>query len=381
MTTKHVIVLGAGSAGAAAARALTGREDVRVTLVARTGERPYTRMLIKGVAFGPTPAEVITLPLPEVELVADSVTGIDAATQEVRLASGERLSYDALIVATGSMPHTPPHGVADDSVTRSGRVSALHSLEDALRIRKQLSGLGRPARMAIYGGGIIAAESASTLHADGHRVELISRSLVPGIAAFGRPVAEHLAAQHRARILTRFGQTVRRIAAADSGIHVHLDAGAPIEADLLLLALGTTPAAPAPWTGGIDVDDRLRAGADLVYAAGGVAIHHHEVLGTWRIDHWDDASAQGAHAAGSALHGLGLAEDPGAYLPRSPYLATVHGQMAAGVGTTIDAEAVLGDGDEFVVRHEKGGTVVGVTGIDAVGTVLPWGQQLHKVPA
>ncbi|RKW97960.1 hypothetical protein D9C01_13900, partial [Corynebacterium diphtheriae] len=42
--------------------------------------------------------------------------------------------------------------------TRAGHRSSLR-WTDALGIRKLLTGLGRPARVAIYGGGIIAAET------------------------------------------------------------------------------------------------------------------------------------------------------------------------------------------------------------------------------
>ena len=379
MTTKHVLVLGAGAAGTAAARALAPSEDVRVTLVARTGEIPYTRMLVKGVAFGPTPPEMIRLPLPDVEVLADTVAEVDAAARRVGLASGAHPDYDALVVATGSAPRMLSADVLGEEAAAFGRVSALHSLEDAQQIRALLTGLGRPARVAVHGGGIIAAETASTLHADGHDIVLVTRSEIPGVAAFGAPVAERLAAEHAARVTTRFGRTIQHVDATDTGVETTLDDGSRVESDLLLTALGTTPTAPAPWTGGIDVDDRLRAKADHIYAAGGVAIHHDEALGTWRIDHWEDAAAQGAHAARAALHDLGLADDPGTYLPRSPYMAMVHGLMVSGVGTTAAAQAIPEHGNELVVRHEKNGAVVGVTGIDAVGTVYAWGQRLHGV--
>jgi 3-phenylpropionate/trans-cinnamate dioxygenase ferredoxin reductase subunit len=62
-------------------------------------------------------------------------------------------------------------------------------------------------------------------------------------------------------------------------------------------------------------------------------------------------------------------------------MAMVYGQMISGVGYSGDAEAHLEDGEEFVVRHETEGTVVGVTGIDSVGTVYQWGQRLHGVRA
>ncbi|MCM1014388.1 NAD(P)/FAD-dependent oxidoreductase [Brevibacterium sp. XM4083] len=380
MTTQHVLILGSGAAGAAATRTLASRDDVRVTLVTRTGETPYTRMLIKGIAFGPTPPEMIKLPLPQIEVIADTVLEVDTSAKQVRLTSGAQVSYDALIVATGSMPRSLPADVFGDDAGQ-GRVTALHSVEDALGIRKLLTGLGRPARVAIYGGGIIAAETASSLQADGHMVTLVSRSSVPGIGAFGAPVAERLAADHAAKVQTRLGRTLQHVDETESGVAITLDDGDPIVADFLLVALGTTPAAPSPWTNGIDVDDHLRAAADHVYAAGGVATHHDEALGAWRIDHWEDAAAQGAHAAQAALHDLGISDDPGTYLPRSPYMAMVYGQMISGVGYTAGTNTYLEAGEEFIVRHETDGMVVGVTGIDAVGTVYQWGQQLHGVQA
>lgn len=381
-TLPHILILGAGAAGSAAARSLISLDEVRVTLVAQTGESPYTRMLIKGVAFGPMAPELVTLRLPEIEVVADTVVEADVSAKEVQLASGAQLSYDALIVASGSRPRPLTANVTRrETATGRGRVSAVHSLEDALHIRELLTGLGRPARVAIYGGGINAAETASSLHADGHVVMLISRSPIPGIGAFGAPVAARIAADHAARVQTRFGHTVQHVDETGSGVAITLSGGSPLVADFLLVALGTMPSAPAPWTNGVDVDDHLRAETAGVYAAGGVATHHDETLGTWRIDHWEDAAAQGAHAALVALYDLGIGDDPGAYLPRSPYMAMVHGRVISGVGYTGGPRSRLEDGDEFVVRHEDGGTgtVTGVTGIDAVSTVYQWAQRLYGV--
>jgi 3-phenylpropionate/trans-cinnamate dioxygenase ferredoxin reductase subunit len=380
MTAPHVLILGSGAAGTSAARTLASRDDVRVTLVVRTGETPYTRMLIKGIAFGHTPRDAITLPLPQVKVIADTATAVDTTGKKVRLASGAQLAYDVLIVATGSAPRSVAQDVlGSDGTTGRGRVSALHSLEDAVCIRELLSGLGRPARVAIYGGGIIAAESASSLRADGHTVSLISRSMVPGIGAFGAPVAERLAADHAAKVQTRFGRTLRHVDDTGSSVVITLDDDDVVLADFLLVALGTTAAAPAPWTGGIDVDDRLRAEEGHVYAAGGVATHRDDTLGRWRLDHWEDAAAQGTHAAQTALHDLGIGDDPGSYLPCSHYLALIYGQVISGVGYTEGAATRLEVGDDFVVHHEIDGVLVGVTGIDAVGTVYPWGQRLYNV--
>lgn len=379
MTKPHVIILGAGAAGAAAARVLGARNDIRVTVVARTGETPYTRMFIKGIAFGPASPETITLALPDVDLITDTAETIDPAAEEVQLASGARIGYDALVIATGSRARTLQEQIpGSDTTAAAGRVSTLYSLEDALQIRELLSGLGRRARVAIYGGGIIAAETASMLHTEGHMVMLISRSTVPGASAFGAPVAERLAAEHSSRVLTRFGRTVQHLETTDTGVVITLDNDSPVIADMLLLGLGTTPSVPDPWADGVRVDSRLRADAPHVYGAGGAALHHDDALGTWRIDHWDDAAAQGEHAAQAALHDLGLGDDPGPYLPRSPYMAMIYGQMISGIGLTSHAETYLHDGDEFVVRHEANGTVVGVSGIDAIESIYQWGSCLHE---
>ncbi|WP_200329045.1 FAD-dependent oxidoreductase [Leucobacter sp. L43] len=381
-TSPHILILGAGAAGAAAARGLAARNDVRVTLVTQTGEAPYTRMLISGVALGPTPPDLFALPLPQVEVVADTVVDVHPSARTVQLTTGARLPYDALIVATGSRPRTLPAGVMRGATTSTGsRVSTMHSLADAVRIRELLTRGGRPARVAIYGGGLIAAEAASLLHAAGHQVAVISRSHTPGVGAFGALVAERIAADHAATVHTHFGRTVQYVDLSEFGVGITLDDGTPLVADFLLVALGTIAAAPAPWTAGVDVDERLRAEPDRVYAAGGVATLHHESFDPRRIDHWEDAAAQGAHAAKAAVSELGLGEDPGSYLPRSPYMAMIHGRMVSGVGYIGGAESHLEDTDEFVVRHEAGGTVTGVTGIDAVGTVYRWGSQLHGSPA
>src|SRR5699024_6782995 len=109
------------------------------------------------------------------------------------------------------------------------------------------------------------------------------------------------------------------------------------EGDLAIVAHGTLPAAPAPWTGpeGIPVDSHLRAlhaPRQRIYAAGGVAVHHYPGHASYRIDHWDDSTAQGAHAARALLYDLGSDDDPGTYLPVSPFSARIHGHTLTGAG-------------------------------------------------
>ncbi|MFE7331785.1 FAD-dependent oxidoreductase [Streptomyces sp. NPDC057565] len=380
MTTQHVVILGAGSAGAAAAQELAKTDGVTVTLVGRTGETPYNRTLVnKGVAVGLLTPEQASLPTPGASLVADTAQFIDTGARTVRLASGAALDFDALIVATGSTPRDLDALVPGaDAATAAGRLTSLHSLSDAVRLRDLLAHRSNPARVVIFGAGLVAAETASLLHQKGHEITLVARSPLPGATAFGDDIAATIAAAHHENVSTAFGRTPATIRVDGDGLDITLDDQADLRADLAIVALGTTPSGPAPWAAGVQVDDRLRAHDDGVYAAGGVAIHHDALLGTWRIDHWADAAAQGKHAAGTLLHDLGLATDPGPYLPCSPYTSVVYGNTVAAIGFTggqTRGHAVTSQ--PLVVVHEHQGVPVGAAGVDAAPAVFEWLPQLH----
>jgi 3-phenylpropionate/trans-cinnamate dioxygenase ferredoxin reductase subunit len=380
VTAHRAVILGAGAAGTAAARALAGQEDIKTTIIGQTDETPYMRMLIKGVVYGLTTPEFARLPMPQADFLADAAELIDPDARRIHLSSGATIAYDSLIVATGSRARRLDVDILGaEQAAAAGTLSALHSLEDAVRIRDAVLARRKPTRVAIYGGGLIASETASTLQAEGHHISLIARSAIPGIAAFGRPIAERLAADHQRRVSTYFGRNIRAIYIETDATIVSLDDGTDLAVDFVVLALGTTPVAPGPWNDAVDVDDRLRVHhLASVYAAGGVAVHHDDYLGTWRIDHWDDAVAQGTHAAQMLLHALGRTDDPGPYRPRSVYMSMVYGQVVAGVGYTGKPGTRVENSEEFLVLHEQGDTVIGASCIDAVGAVYQWARRLHE---
>lgn len=382
MSSHHVLILGAGAAGAEAARELVKHGDLSVTLVGSTGEFPYNRTLVnKGVALGLLTPELAALPVPGGQPIADSARTVDLDARIVRTASGTNLPFESLIVATGSAPRPLDPAIPGvPAALTAGRLTTLHSLADAVRVRDRLA--GGSARVVVLGGGLVAAETASLLHGAGHRVTMVTRSAVPGADAFGAVVAERLADAHRATVTTHFGHTLEALDVDGDSTVATLDDGTRLPADLVVVAHGTVPAGPAPWSDGAAVDDRLRVdGTAAVYAAGGVATHH-DGPGSWRIDHWSDAAAQGQHAARTVLFDLGLAADPGPYAPRSPYAAVVHGRVLAAAGRTGPGpDARMVSGDPLVVVHEQDGAPVGVTTLDAGPAIAQWLPRLHAAPA
>lgn len=370
MNNPSIVILGASGAGAAAARVLTAA-GLESTVVTATGQAPFNRTLVnKGVAIGLITSEQAHVP--GMEAVQDTVVGVDTDRRQINLTSGRTLGYTHLLVATGSSPRTlNPRipGVAE--AADAGMLTTLHSVADAVRVRDRLAGLGRRGQVAILGAGLVGAETASLLTDRGHQITLITRSTTPAARVVGTRTDARLTALHRSRTTLLAGRVPTGIRRRTDTLIIDLNDGTAVTADLVIVAHGTRPTGPDPWADGIDVDDRLRADTDSVYGAGGVAIHHDDRLGRWRIDHWADAVAQGEHAARTLLHDLDRGADPGPYLPTSIFTAAIHGVTICGAGLPGDGatEHVLA-GDPLLVAFDRDTTPAGLAGIDALTGLL-----------
>jgi NADH:ubiquinone reductase (H+-translocating) len=133
----HVVIVGAGFGGLAAAKRLAAR-DVDVTLVDRRNHHLFQPLLYQVATAALSPADIagpiraIFSYAPNVRVLLDEVTDVKAFDGQVQLKSGERVSYDWLILATGTRhsyfgnegwaPYAP----------------GLKSIEDALAIRRKI---------------------------------------------------------------------------------------------------------------------------------------------------------------------------------------------------------------------------------------------------
>jgi len=385
-----VVIVGAGAAGSACAKALlAGGFDGGILLVdGEPGGFGINRTLVDtGLLPGLLTPEQIALPRPGgtpgsggIEVFAGRAVGWGAGMRSVVLDGGREAGAGAVVLACGSAPR----GLGEEvRVDAAAPVHVLHGAADAARLRAALpdpAGAG----VIVIGAGFIGAEVASHYAAAGARVTLIGRSRLPLRAAFGDEIANALAELHRERVDARFAAEVRAVratsGAGSSGAAVELSDGSVLEGDVVIVAVGTRPEATwAGFGGAIPVDDRLRvradgAGSDVLgtdaphlYAAGGVA----EIAtgaGPIRIDHWDDSAAQGAHAARTLLHDLGMGEDPGPYVPVAGFTLMVHGAVAAARGIRL-AEGVEErreiDGGLLTEFSGEGGGLAGVAGWNA----------------
>jgi NADH dehydrogenase len=136
MVPPRVVIIGGGFGGLYAARALNGA-PVSVTLIDRTNHHTFQPLLYQ-VATATLAATDITAPIRwllrnqrNAEVLLNEVTGIDVDARIVRLDDGGDLSYDYLIVASGSRHSYFGHDEWEADAP------GLKSIDDALEIRRR----------------------------------------------------------------------------------------------------------------------------------------------------------------------------------------------------------------------------------------------------
>lgn len=136
-SSHHVVIVGGGFGGLYAAKAL-GKASVKVTLIDKRNFHLFQPLLYQ-VATGGLSAGDISSPLrsvlskqKNVKVLMGEVTGIEPTTQIVSLKNGETVSYDSLIVATGSSHHY--FGKDEWSDIAPG----MKTIEDALEVRRRI---------------------------------------------------------------------------------------------------------------------------------------------------------------------------------------------------------------------------------------------------
>jgi NADH:ubiquinone reductase (H+-translocating) len=175
MQHPHLLIIGGGFAGLWCTRALA-RAPIRITLIDRANHHLFQPLLYQ-VATAGLSAGDIAAPLrhilrkqANVTVRLGEVTGIDAATQQVRLADGATLTYDHLLLASGAThayfghdewaAHAPGLKTLDDAMTLRRRILlAFEQAENAADDTERQAWL----TFAVVGGGPTGVELAGTL--------------------------------------------------------------------------------------------------------------------------------------------------------------------------------------------------------------------------
>lgn len=299
-----IVVVGASLAGLRAIEALR-REGhaARIVAIGAEAHLPYDRPpLSKQFLKGDWEADRLWLRREgvddlEVEWhLGARASALDLPGRAVLLEGGERVGYDRLLVATGAVARRLPFGEG------LAGVHALRSLDDAAALRADLD---RADRVVIVGAGFIGMEVAATCRRRGLAVTVVEPLPHPLMRGLG-PVLGAWAGEHHQDqgIVLRCGVGVAGLEGGTRVERVRLGDGTTLEADVVLLGVGSRPA--TDWlegsglalADGVDCDASGATSHPDVFAAGDVA--------RWngvRLEHWTSAVEQGTHVATRLLKG------------------------------------------------------------------------------
>lgn len=292
---KVVIVGGVAGGATAAARLRRLDETAEIVVFERSGFVSYANCglpyYIGGVIED---QEELTLQTPEsfyerfrVQMkVRHEVTAIDRSAKTVtvrNLATGEvfQESYDKLLLAPGARPTQPAlPGVGLD------RLFTLRTVEDTLRIRRFVD-TQHPKSVVLAGGGFIGLELAENLRERGLDVTIVQRpkQLMTPFDADMAALIHREVRTHGVRLA--LGHTVEGFAESEGGVQVLLKDEQPLQADMVILAIGVTPDSRLAAEAGLElglkgsilVNDRMQTSDPDIYAVGDAVQVSHFVTG------------------------------------------------------------------------------------------------------
>lgn len=302
----HHVILGAGPAGVIAAETIRKHAPAdTITLVGDEKEPPYSRMAIPYLLIGNVGERGTYLRKSlthfddlKVKLVNARATTVDSAAKSVSLDNGTSLSFDRLLIATGSHPVRPPIAGMD--------LPGIHpcwTMEDARAIQKLAT---KGARVLQMGAGFIGCIIMEALAARGVKLSVVEMGdrMVPRMMGptAGGMIKDWCTAKG-VQVFT--GTKVESIekGTGSAALKVKLSNGQAMDVDLVISATGVRPAIGFLEKSGIKcllgvlTDEHLQTSVPGIYAAGDCAEAFDKVSGKTIVSAIQPNAAEQARVA------------------------------------------------------------------------------------
>ncbi|MGB1090695.1 MAG: FAD-dependent oxidoreductase [Oceanobacter sp.] len=279
----NIVVVGSGPVGVHFCNEMLRQNpDAQLHLIGEEPYEPYNRVVLSQLLYGEKTLEQIRLPLSDDSRLTTHwhtrVTEIDSDKKQVLTNHGNQISYDKLILATGSRAHVPNL----PGVNLPG-VYCFRNLADAEALASRRVG---SRHMVVLGGGLLGIETARAMARKGNKITLIhhsgwlmNRQLDEGSATRLKENLESLG------IEVRLSESILAVDGARKVTGLILRSGQMLETDTLILATGIQPNVELAKEAGISslygirVDDTLETSQSDVFAIGECAEVNGEVYG------------------------------------------------------------------------------------------------------
>ena len=391
----RIVIVGASLAGLRAAEALRDKGfNGSLTIIGDEPHEPYDRPpLSKQVLKGWVPADHTKLPrLRRVDAdwrLGVAAVALDRFNHVVKLANGEDIEYDRLLIATGTRARPWPN---PEEAALEG-VHTVRTPEDAAKLAAAFK--AHPQRVLIVGSGFIGSEIASVCRDLNLPVTVAERGKGPLMGALGGVISE-IAAQ----MMRDAGEDLRTGVAVeglegDAGGHVRkarLSDGTVLDVDVVVASLGSirnvewlegAQLAAGQW--GLACDAGCRAFdingvvTDHIFVAGDVAraphvLYDYEFLSQ---EHWDNA-VFGAQVAANNMINLEVGRRP--HLPLPSFWSGQFGVNIKSVGVCSYGDEIVftqgsPDNRRFAAAYGRKGRIVGAVTFNH-GKWLPYYAEL-----
>ncbi len=321
MANKRVVIVGGVAGGATCAARLRRLDEQAEILLIDRG--PYVSFANCGLPYyvGNVIHDEAKLLVATPALFKDrfnievrtrhEVTEINREAQTVSIhdhVAGRKFTehYDNLVLSPGAAPIRPRL----TGINLPG-IFTLRNIPDSREIREWIDSR-RPQRAVVIGGGFIGLEMAENLAHRGIKVTIVemAKQLMP-------PLDPEMAEYARVHLIAHgvqlaMGDAVASFEQSDRGaLIVHTQAGAALDADLVVLAMGVRPETRLARDagleigerGGIRVDSAMRTSDPKIWAIGDAVETRNLVTGQWELVPLAGPANRQARVAAGAICG------------------------------------------------------------------------------
>ncbi|MFI9011258.1 nitrite reductase large subunit NirB [Actinosynnema sp. NPDC053489] len=277
--TRTLVVVGHGMVGHRLVEALRDKDATgrwRVVVFAEEARPAYDRVALSSYVDTWDPGSLALAPHDgDVELhLDDKVVHLDRAGRVVRTASGRVQAYDALVLATGSVPFVPP--VPGRDLPGCHVYRTIDDLDGIRRTVESARAAGRHAGM-VLGGGLLGLEAANALRGMGispHVVELGPRLMPLQVDEGGGALLKRLV--EKLDLTVHTGTSATSIEPDGERLIAKLSNGVELDLDVVVFSAGIRPRDELARAAGLAVGDRggvvvdraCRTSDEHVYAIG-----------------------------------------------------------------------------------------------------------------
>lgn len=315
---QKVVIIGNGIAGVTAARHIRKNSDSEILIISAESDYFYSRTALMYIFMGhmrmqdTQPYEPWFYKKNRIDLKRDFVEKVNVADKSLKLASGELVQYDVLVLATGSKPNK--FGWPGQDLKG---VQGLYSLQDLELLEDNVK---EAERAVLVGGGLIGIELAEMLLTRNIQVDFLVResnfwgNVLPKEES--QMIGEHMKVHH-VNLMTN--SELKEILDNGSGAvrGVRTEKGNEIDCQIVGLTAGVSPNIQFLTDSGIKtdrgimVDRELRTNIENIYAIGDCAQFYEASPGRRNIEQvWYTGRMMGETVA-QTICGNPTSYDPG----------------------------------------------------------------------